>query len=65
MKIKIEVAVEPFITPNYVQIKNVCEGNRSVALSELDSDTLDQLCDDFRDSVFKKANKNQPPKSEN
>ncbi len=34
-------------------------------LSDLDSLTLDKLCNDFRDEVFRKAGKEQPPTCSN
>ena len=32
-------------------------------LCELSAGTLDKLCDDFRDEIFKKAGKEQPPRN--
>ena len=67
MKVKIEIELQPFQAPNYVLVKER-PGKREDGfkegmkfhLSDLDSYTLDKLCNDFRDEVFKKAKKQQP-----
>lgn len=64
MKTKIEVELKPFTTPNFVLVKNAPtaeERETSLPLSALDSLTLDRLCNDFRNAVFNKAGKEQPP----
>ena len=64
MDIETKIKLQPFGVPNYVLI----EGKPRVRqdgfketpkyhLSELDSAILTQLCDRFRDEVFKKAGK--------
>ena len=65
MKAKIDVELQPFMVPNFVRLcaaraENEKEAD-AIPLSALDSMTLDRLCDDFRDAVFKKAGKQQPP----
>ena len=67
MKIQLEVKINPFDIPAYVTIKaeprSRQEGFSSedgIPLSALDSETLEKLCNDFRDGVFRKAGKNQP-----
>ena len=68
MRIKIEREIKPFQVPNFVVIvtepKPRQEGfhpENSIPLSDLDASTLWKLCDDFKDSVFRKAGKAQPP----
>lgn len=68
MKATLEVELQPFTTPNFVRAKpRPClkqDGLQELPaypLSDLDSWTLDKLCRDFRDEVFKKAGKEQPP----
>ena len=63
MKINLEVEVEPFQTPNFVRgVKRKGE-DEGVAypLELLNAVTLEILCDQFRDEVFRKAKKNRPP----
>ena len=61
MKTKIEVNLKPFIVPNFVVADEGKEGDdRSWPLEALDAETLDRMCNDFRDGVFKKAKKQQP-----
>jgi len=67
MKVTIEVELEQFHVPDYVQeiaqVGNREEGFKKPAtykISELDPDTLSKLCDAFRAGVFKKAGKSQP-----
>ena len=67
MKVKIELDLLSFDTPNYVLVKQK-PGKREDGfkegpkfhLEELDSLTLAKLCDDFRTEIFKKAGKQQP-----
>ena len=59
MKTTVEVEIKPFIVPNFVV--QVGEGEQPFSLSLLSPDTLDKMCNEFRDAVFKKAGKAQPP----
>lgn len=68
MKASIEVELQPFTTPNFVltarppRLKQ--EGlveTPKLALGDLDSHTLERMCDEFRNEVFKKAGKSRPP----
>ncbi len=68
MKATLEVELQPFQTPNFVRAVGKPgleqDGMKELPcypLSDLDSYTLDRLCRDFRDEVFKKAGKEQPP----
>ena len=70
MKATIELELKPFSVPNYVlTVPKIGERQDGLveapkyALKDLDVETLDQLCNEFRDSVFKKANKDQPTRS--
>lgn len=68
MKATLIVELLPFKTPNFVWAV-VNPGKREdgqqeaprYPLSDLDSLTLDKLCQDFRDEVFRNAGKEQPP----
>lgn len=64
MKIKatIEVTLRPFTVPNFVLCERPDDGPEPCyPLSEVDAITLDRLCNEFRDAVFAKAGKQQPP----
>jgi hypothetical protein len=68
VKASIEVELQPFTTPNFVLTvqppRPKQEGfveTPKLALSDLDSNTLERMCDDFRSEVFKKAGKSRPP----
>jgi len=68
MKTTIEVELQPFTVPNFVLTVAKAglkqEGFQEApkySLSELSVDTLDKMCIDFRNEVFKKAGKIQPP----
>lgn len=68
MKATLEVALQPFQVPNFVRPvakpgKKEDGFSETVAypLSDLDSLTLDRLCEQFRNEVFRKAGKKQPP----
>jgi hypothetical protein len=68
MKATLEVQLQPFTVPNFVrQASKVGRKEDGVQelpcypLSDLDSWTLHRLCSDFRDEVFKKSGKEQPP----
>ncbi len=68
MKATLTVELQPFTTPNFVRAV-MPPGKREdgfketpcYPLSDLDPLTLDKLCEDFRDEVFRKAGKGQPP----
>jgi hypothetical protein len=68
MKASIEVELQPFTVPNYVltvqptrlKQEGIVETPK-LALSDLDSMTLERLCNEFRDAVFNKAGKSRPP----
>lgn len=69
MKTQIEIDLKPFTVPNFVIAANDlkareegCE-NQSFPLAYLSSETLDQMCREFRDAVFEKAGKRQPPEA--
>lgn len=61
----IRVELEPFSVPNSVRaVKKAGQEPTETAcypLSDLDSGTLDHMCNRFRDAVFAKAGKEQPP----
>jgi hypothetical protein len=68
MKATLQVELQPFKTPNFVlavqkpgKREDGMQETPSYPLSDLDSLTLDKLCRDFRDEVFRKAGKEQPP----
>lgn len=69
MKATISVTLQPFAVPNFV-LAEPKTGSRSEGmvetpkypLSDLDPETLDDLCDQFRRDVFKKAGKTPPPR---
>jgi hypothetical protein len=66
MKATIEVKLRPFTVPNFVIAESDTAAAKddgvSYPISALDAATLDQMCSDFRDGVFKKAGKQQPPR---
>gem|GEM_PF-2216326 len=69
MKVKIEMDINPFSIPSFVTVSGQSNPRQDgfkpaedIPLFMLDEYTLDKLCDDFRDSVFKKAGKSQPPR---
>jgi len=62
MKINIKLELEQFIVPNYVWVKEKpgerqdgFQESRKFNLYELDTPTLEELCEKFRVGVFKKA----------
>jgi hypothetical protein len=68
MKATLQVELKPFQTPNFVIAvgkpglkQDGMQELPSYPLSDLDADTLDKMCRDFRDEVFRKAGKEQPP----
>ncbi len=51
-----KVQLKPFLVPNFaVALNKQSIENGSFPLKDLDYETLDRLCNDFRMSVFKKA----------
>lgn len=69
MKATLQVELQPFQTPNFVRAVSKPglkqDGTQELPcypLSDLDSLTLDKLCDKFRAEVFQKAGKEQPPR---
>lgn len=58
----IELDVKLWVAPNFVLVKNpdLVAQDLSLPLSAIDAVTLERLCDQFRDEVFKKAGKPQP-----
>lgn len=65
MKTKIELDVKLWAPPNFVLIHNPDKGAQelSVPISLIDEYTLERLCDEYRDEVFKKAGKHRPPQA--
>lgn len=67
MSVKIETELKPFPVPDFVyeQVdpRPKQEGFKELpkhALKDLSVETLDKLCDEFRQEVFRKANKQDP-----
>jgi hypothetical protein len=64
---QMKIKLQPFSIPNYV-IMEVPPRSRQEGmvespkfkLEELDAETLESLCDDFRKAVFAKAGKTDP-----
>jgi len=70
VEVNVKMKLKPFQVPSFVltepEVRPRQEGFQEVPkfrLSDLDSSTLDKLCEEFRNSVFKKAGKQQPPQS--
>ncbi len=70
MKVNIEIELQPFTVPNYVLVvekpskrEDGFKEGRKFHLSEIDAITLLKLCNDFRNEVFRKAGKDQPPEA--
>lgn len=68
MKVSVSIELEPFKTPNFVRakadperLKSGLTGEECYPLSSLDPNTLERMCSDFADEVFKKAKKERPP----
>jgi hypothetical protein len=62
IKANVELSFEPFMTPNFVRISP--DGNNAILiatlpLKEINANTLDRLCDQFRTDIFKKAGKSK------
>lgn len=69
MKTTIEIELQPFTVPNFVLTvqaprpkQDGIQETPKYALSDLDPNTLERLCNQFRDAVFEKAGKTQPPR---
>lgn len=66
---RMQVPIKPFTTPNFV-ILDIPERSKQAGFQELqclpikdvDVETLDKLCQDFREAVFTKAGKPDPSK---
>jgi hypothetical protein len=65
---KIELKLKDFTVPNYVLVEMLpgrredginIDGNK-FTLSQVDADSLGQLCDHFRAAIFEKAGKQDP-----
>jgi len=75
MKTTITIDLAPFNVPTYLHTKKLAQSpppvappinsieidNRKFHLSEIPTDTLEQLCDEFKIAVFNKAGKAIPP----
>ena len=66
---ELKLKLKPFTVPNFVigegQVASRQEGwaqNPPYPLSYLDSETLLELCNEFKRAVFKKAGLPEPPK---
>ena len=58
MKTSIEFELEPFPVPDYVNTKhsnNSKMDSVSLPIKSLDTATLEELCTQFREAVFRKA----------
>lgn len=65
-ELSVKVEIEPFQVPDFVTVDDAPDfisEDTGIPLSALDSMALDKLCRDFRDEVFKKAGKEQPPQA--
>ena len=63
----IQLKLQPFRTPNFVlpetppgKLQDGFKTGSSFPLSQLPAETLSDMCDAFRDEVFKKAGKDDP-----
>lgn len=68
MKVSIQVELEPFEVPDFVVAvsepgvrQDGMQPKQKYPLRNLDSYTLEKLCDDFRSEVFLRAGKSRPP----
>ena len=61
MKVRVELDVNPFPVPESVKVNRPWDSGDSIPLSDIDEWTLMKMCDEFRNEVFKKARKSQPP----
>ena len=63
MEVTVKLKVKPFRIPNFVLAdKQAADASNDTkfALSDLDADTLERLCEQFTKEVFKKAGKQRP-----
>lgn len=64
MKVKLNLDVQPFTTPNFVRLAvdsgDATKEGYPVSIKELDAETLERLCEQFREDVFTKAGKRDP-----
>lgn len=62
MKAKLTIEVRPFDVPNcvYLIAQQGDATSATVLLSALDESTLDSMCNQYREQVFKKAAKTDP-----
>jgi len=63
MKVKIDLDLQPFSTPNFVRL--TVDGDASkegypIPIKDLCPETLERLCEQFRHDVFVKAGKRDP-----
>jgi hypothetical protein len=68
MKVKLDVELKPFNVPSFVFIgtppRSREEGvkfDSGIALRDVSAETLEKLCEEFTNAVFKKAGKHRPP----
>ena len=75
MKANIKVNLKPFTVPNYVlsevvnentladdlrKLQGSSDNGRKFHVSEIDAVTLERLCENFTNEIFKKAGKSRP-----
>jgi len=66
MTIETLIKLQPFRIPNFVLVVTKAGGRENstqtpkYSLGDLDPATLDSLCDQFREDIFKKAGKSDP-----
>lgn len=70
MKVNLEIELVPFNVPDFVFIKRAprprqdgIQFDNNIPLSELDSATLHNLCEQFYGEVFRRAGKEPPPRA--
>jgi len=63
MKTTLELEVKLWSPPNFVNAKNPDGVGQdfSIPLTQVDANTLERLCDEYRDAIFEKAGKRRPP----
>jgi len=69
MKTKLEINLKPFKTPNFILEQKTGgmqtdDNPRSFELKMFDARTLEKMCEEFTDAVFRKAGKRRPPQNE-
>lgn len=62
MRVAVTLDIVPFTVPNAVYLEKPMSPDNKIPLTELDSKTLDRLCDEFRNGVFRVAGAEQPPR---